>query len=192
MNPLSPGELASPFDLAPISGPRVRTGRGPLVIAFLRALGGGNARAAVRALNTSFAQFDADGIGVVGFTRTTPEVANDFVPRHHVLFPIVNDPEGRWFDAYGVRRDRALVRSLVGLGPAAARRAITAVWEGRSRPEDPDRLPAYLVLARDGTVSYARYGATIWEQPDVPRLLAEARRAATPGGAARAGAPPPR
>jgi peroxiredoxin len=177
MSALSVGDVAPPLDVRPIFGLPVRTpgaagGRAPLVVVFLRSLGGGNARAAVRALNAAFPRFDTDGIGVVGITRTELEVARDFVPRHHVLFPVVADLDGAIGAAYGIGRDRGLVRSALGLltTPAAVATAASAAWEGRSAPEHVDRLPAAFVVGRDGTVRYARYARTIWEQPDIEAL----------------------
>jgi peroxiredoxin len=177
MKPLAAGDATPALDVRPIFGLPVRTpgaagGRSPLVVVFLRSLGGGNARAAVRAMNAAFPRFDTDGIGVVGVTRTELEVARDFVPRYHVLFPIVADLDGTIGDAWGIDRDRGLLRSAAGLFtmPSALATAASAAWEGRAAPEHVDRLPAAFVVGRDGTIRYARYARTIWEQPDIEAL----------------------
>lgn len=184
MNQLSVGDAAPAIDARPLFGLPVRTpgaagGRQALAVVFLRALGGGNARSAVRALNASYARFDAAGVQVVGISRTDLVVARDFVPRYHVLFPIVADTDGALSAAWGIGRDRGLVRSFVGLArrPAALGNALAAAWEGRSPPEHVDQLPAEFVVGLDGAVRYARYGTTVWDQPDIEALWEASTRA---------------
>jgi peroxiredoxin len=183
MTQLSAGDPAPLLDARPLFGLPVRTpgrggGKGPLVVVFLRSLGGGNARAAVRALNAAYSRFDAEGVEVVGVTRSGLEVARDFVPRYHVLFPIVADLDGTITAAWHIGRDRGLARSALALPtrPAALTTALTAAWEGRSAPEHADALPAEFVVGRDGALRHARYGRTIWDQPDIEALWQAATR----------------
>lgn len=177
MTQLSVGDSAPPIDARPLFGLPVRTpgtagGRQPLAVVFLRSLGGGNARAAVRALNAAYARFDAVGVQVVGISRTDVVVARDFVPRYHVLFPIVADEDGALTTSWGVGRDRGLGRSAIGLltRPDALVNAASAAWEGRSAPEFVDQLSAEFVVGLDGRLRYVRYGTTVWDQPDIEAL----------------------
>lgn len=172
---LQVGDEAPAFRVQPVFGLPVQTGGRPLVVTFVRPLEGGMARAALKALQDAFPRFDGAGIGVVAFTRCDLTLARDWVPRNHLLLPLVVDDEGRWFDAYGVGRDKGLLRSIGGLRPSTLVAAGRALGEGRSRPTGGgDQLPAEFVVGADGRVRYARYGRTVLDQPDVEALWAAA------------------
>lgn len=172
---LQVGDVAPAFRVQPVFGLPVQTGGRPLVVAFVRPLEGSIARAALHALQAAFPRFDAEGIGVVAFTRCDLTLARDWVPRHHLLLPLVIDDEGRWFDAYGVHRDRALLRSIAGLRPSGLVAAGRALGEGRNWPAGGgDQLPAEFVVGADGRIRYAHYGRSVLDQPDVEALWAAA------------------
>jgi peroxiredoxin len=184
MTQLSVGQNAPTIDARPLFGLPVRTpgaagGRQPLAVVFLRSLGGGNARAAVRALNAAYARFDAAGVQVVGISRTDLVIARDFVPRYHVLFPVIADEDGALSASWSIGRDRGLVRSLIGVltRPDALANAASAAWEGRSAPEHLDQLPAEFVVGVDGRLRHVRYGTTVWDQPDIEALWEASTRA---------------
>lgn len=166
---------APPFDAKPVSGLNVAIGGRPLVMVFVRSLSGSLARLALASLQARFARFDAAGIGVVAITRCDLTLARDYVPRHHLLFPLVVDGDGRWFEAYGVGRDRGFGRSLLGLRPARVQALVRALALGRGRPDGgADQLPAEFVVGADATLRHARIGPTILDQPDIEALWAAA------------------
>ncbi len=167
------GDHAPPFRVQPVFGLPVQTGGRPLVVLFLRSLSGGLARAAIAEAERVLPRLDAAGIGMVAFTRCDLTLARDFVPRQHVLFPIVVEPDSTRFEAWGVGRDRGLARSLVGLRPATVRSALSSLGLGRGRPDGGvDQLPAEFVVGADGRIRHARYGRTIFDLPDVEALCA--------------------
>jgi peroxiredoxin len=153
----------------------VATGGSPLVVLFLRGLDGGLARAAIAAAHAALPRLDAAGVRLVAFTRSDLDFARDFVPRHHVLFPVVVDSDGAWFATYGVARDRGLLRSVTGLRPAKVRAAFGTLGRGTGLPRGgADQLPAEFVVDADGRLRYARYGRTVLDLPDFEALCAAA------------------
>lgn len=156
-----------------IAGLPVDMRRQTTVLAFLRPITGCQSRVAVNLLQEAWSRFDAAGISVVGLTQADLEFARDFVPRYHVLFPMVCDESGTWFEAYGTTRDRGYLGSLKAFRPSQLRAAVDALNLGRAGPQLPStQLPAFFVIAADGTVKYARYGTSITEQPDIEALWA--------------------
>jgi len=155
------GDPAPDLRLHPVFGLPVDLARGPRVLAFFPALDTTATRATIAALETALPRFDPAGIAVLGIARGRLHEARDFVPRHHVLFPVVIDEPGICFEAFGVpRRAAGLLRPG---GPLAALRA----W----RAGAPfDQLPAWVVVGADGRVRFARMGRTVMDQPDIETL----------------------
>lgn len=173
---LQVGDRAPPFSLQPVFGRPVRVpeegdGRS-LVLCFVRPLWSPWARAALARLQESFADFDRAGARLVAVTPSSRAVALDFVPRYHVLFPVVVDREGELCERYRVGRDRWLagtVRALVG---GEFRRVPHVLGFGVGRPEGAlRRLPAEFVV-RNGRLAYVRYARSITALPDVEALHA--------------------
>lgn len=167
------GDKVPQFTFSLISGLPVDMRRQTTVLAFLRPVTGSQPRVAVARLQEAWSRFDAAGVVVVGLTRTDLEFARDFVPRYHVLFPMVCDVEGEYFDAYDVAHDRGYMGTLKGLRPGNLRSAVDALSLGRAGAQLPsDQLPAFFVVAADGTARYVRYATAITEQPDIEALWA--------------------
>lgn len=171
---LSVGDVAPAFSVQPVFGLPVATGGRPLAVLFLRSLSGSLARAAIAEATRALPRIEAAGGQMVAFTRCDLTLARDLVPRNHVLFPIVVEPDGARFDAWGVGRDKGLARSLTALAsPATWSTLSTALPLGRSRPDGAfDQLPAEFLVGADGRVRYARYGRTVFDLPDAEALCA--------------------
>ena len=172
---LRPGDRAPTAVVAPVSGLPVDLGTGPLVVLFLRPLAGGMARVAIASVQAAMAQFDARAVRVVAITRGDLTMARDYVPRHHVLFPVVIDPDGALFDTWGVPRDLAFRQSLRGLRPSALRTVGHALRAGR--PTFDNQLPAEFAVGADGRIRHTRLGPTVFAQPDIDPLITAALRA---------------
>ena len=167
------GDRAPQYTFNLISGLPVDMRRQATVLAFLRPVTGCQARVAVNLLQEAWSRFDAAGMSVVGLTQCSLEFARDFVPRYHVLFPMVCDETGEYFEAYGTGRDSGYLGTLKALRPSSPRAAIDALNLGRAGFQLPStQLPAFFVVAADATVKYARYGTSITEQPDIEALWA--------------------
>jgi peroxiredoxin len=167
---LQVGDPAPEATLQPVFGLPVDLHRGTRVVVFLRPLTGSLARATIQRLIEAYPRFDAEGIQVIGVTRTDLEFARDFVPRYHVLFPIYVDESGSLTDAWKVAYDRAFLGTLKSLRPATVQAVVDAMQLGRVASALPSSLlPAYFVV-RDGKVVYARYASSVAEAPDVEAL----------------------
>ena len=167
---LQVGDPAPALELHPVFGLPVHTAQGTLVVAILRPLSGSTARLTIARLTEALPRFDAEGFRMVGITRTDLTLARDFVPRNHVLFPIVVDDGGAIQAAFGVQSDKGFLKSALALRPGLLQSASEALALGRVWNELPATLlPAWFVL-RDGRVQYAQYARTVLEQPDVEAL----------------------
>ena len=114
-----------------------------------------------------------DGIQVVQFARSSLELARDFVPRQHLLLPLVCDPEGQWYDRYGVRSS---FRDTL-LNPASFLAYFSRLSWGHGAPEGAyGQSSAAFVVAPTGELRWVWYGRGIFELPDVS-VLKEAVRA---------------
>lgn len=165
------GDLAPRLVLQPVFGLPVQVPAqvGPVVLVFLRHLGCPFARAAVARLQAAFPDFDRAGVGLVGLSHCAVEVARDYVPRHHLLFPLVHDATGELRARFGVGHNRRLIGGLGALRPAELWEAL-AHGKGLSRGDEAE-LPAELVIGGDGAVRYAHYPRSISSLPDPQALL---------------------
>ncbi len=168
---LHAGDLAPALQGQPVFGLPVTTGATPLVVLFLGALKAGATRAAIEATHAALPRLDAAGVRVVGFTRSSLEVARDFVPRNHVRFSILTDPEGLRFADWGVGRDKRFLGSLAALRPSTLRGALRIARRGLA-DHAADQLPAAFLVGVDRRVHFLRYGTSVLELPDFEALCA--------------------
>lgn len=184
--PLVVGQRAPTLKGQPVFGLPVETGAGtPMAVLFLRDLAGSTSRATVGRVHSALGKFEAQAIPVVALTRTPLEDARDFVPRYHVLFPVIVDETGEHFAAWSVKRDKLLLGTLTRMRPATLKHLVSSMSAGRGLPRGGlDILPAYFGIKADGTVAYARYAESVLEQPDMDSIW-DAISDGTP-------APPPR
>lgn len=150
-----------PFDL------HLACRRGPVVVAFLRPPGTVQANAAVARLHELWPELDAAGGSLVAVTRGDLDAVRDWVPREHILFPVLLD--AGMCEAWGVEGDRAWRAVSRGAGPL--RRVVSALRPGQApiRPED-DQLPAEFVVGTDARIRYVERGRSVLHQPDLAAL----------------------
>lgn len=178
---LSVGETAPSFRAQPVFGRPVdveeHTTRYPLVICFVSSLGSPLTRQTMTDLLANYAQFDVVGAQVVAVTRSAATVCQDYVPRHHVLFPVVSDPAGEFYAQYQVS-SRDWKSTVKALDPRSVRKAMNSIKLGVGKPErGTSQLPAEFVVAPGGEIAHARYGTAVSDIPNVELLLAAAQRA---------------
>ncbi|MDP6934771.1 MAG: redoxin domain-containing protein [Myxococcota bacterium] len=166
------GDKAPEFQVQPIFGLPLKIpaelAMGPLVVCFVRPLGSPLARQTLSELQEAFPQLDRVGARLLAVTDAPLLMARDFVPRHHLLFPVVVGASGALGQAFGVEPIPGM-RSRVA-GPAGVRRALRSLQHG-GWPSGPGVLPASFVLGRQGTLLHVRYGRTIYEPPAVSEFL---------------------
>jgi peroxiredoxin len=175
---LQVGDLAPVFEERPVFGLpiQVPSGRQTQVLVFIRHLGDPFARKALAEMLERYADFDRAGVQLVAITQTELTAARDFVPRNHVLCPVVTDPEGSLQSQYGIRSDRFLLGSLKGTLSGSPARLFGAINYGHGKKAGPSRqLPAEFVIDGEGRILHLRYATSITEGPQLDDLL----RAAT-------------
>jgi len=151
-----------PFDLA-----RARR-RGPVVVAFWGALSSPATLENLARLTEVWPRIDAQAGGVVAVTRSPLEAARDFVPRHHVLYPVLVDTTGAIAEAWGVGAAHGLDALRLRAQPALLRRAVSVLRNGQALPEaHADQLPAAFVVGADGVVRYAWRGRALRDRFDM-------------------------
>ncbi len=178
---LTVGEAAPSFRAQPVFGLPVdveqHTSRYPLVIAFVSSLGSPLTRQSLAQLQEHYADFDVLGIQVTAVTRSGLDVARDFVPRHHVLYPVLSDPAGELYERYQVTSQGWLTK-VKALDPRSVRKAMQSIKLGVGRPErGTTQLPAEFVVAPGGELVFARYGTHIGDILQIEPLLTAAREA---------------
>lgn len=164
------GDASPELTLSPVFGLPVKLHQGVSIVCFMRPLSGSTARSTIQVLTEAWPRFDAEGFKLVGVTRTDLTFARDFVPRHHVLFPIVVDERGELFAQFGVGKDTGFLKTAMSLRPRHYQALSEAFALGRQANALPGSdLPAFFVV-RDGRFVYASYGASALEQPQVEEL----------------------
>lgn len=109
---------------------------------------------------------------MAAITDSKAELAQDFVPRYHVLAPVVCDPDQALFEQYGVGGHNPVLGRLRGLGVANVRGAFRALKHGVGPIERRQlRLPAQFLI-QDGQVLAARYAQSVGEDLALDEMLA--------------------
>lgn len=175
------GEPAPPLAGQPVFGrpfqlDRVRE-RGAVVVMFFGALSSGATRENLERLTAIWPRIDAEQGGLVAVTRSPLEAARDFVPRHHVVFPVLVDESGEASAAWGVGRAAGIGAFVARAQPELLRRAVSVVRNGQPLPEaHVDQAPAAFVVDRAGVVQLAWYGRGVGDRVDAEALWAAASR----------------
>lgn len=165
------GDTAPLFTARPVFGLPVdlkaQVQGGPVLLVFVRSLASPVTRALLARLQAAFPRLDERGVRVVAVTTSALEPARDFVPRYHVLFPVICDPTGELFRRFDVPKDGpglALLRCLPGLPNLSA---ALSLGHGRPEPAAWGQRPACYLLDRGGDVVEAWVGSGVWDLPDL-------------------------
>ncbi len=160
-----------PFDLT-----RAR-GRGAVGVVFFGALSSGATLDSFHRLTAIWSKLDGEQGGLVVVTRSPLEAARDFVPRHHVLFPMLVDEEGARYHTWGIGRASGVGAVFARSQPGFVRRAVSVLRNGQPLPEaHVDQAPAAFVVDRAGKVTWAWYGASVNDRVDADSLWYAASR----------------
>ena len=159
-----------PFDLG------AARRRGAVVVVFLPPLASRAAAHTLLALTGIWGRIDTEAGGMVIVSRSPLETARDFVPRHHVLFPMLVDGDGNLAAAWGVGNATGLAATLARARPGFLRDAVSVWRNGQPLPEDqPDQLPAAFVVQPNGQVSWTWYGRAVNDRIDPEAVWAAVR-----------------
>lgn len=159
-----------PFDLH-----RSRA-RGAVLVSFWAPLSSRGTLASLAALTAVWPRVDAEAGGMVAITRSPLEAARDFVPRHHVLFPVLVDEQGETFRNWKVSKATGFSSKLRTARPAFVKRALSVLRNGHALPEsNEDQLPAAFVVNASGEIVHAWYGSGVDDVVDAEGLWAAAQ-----------------
>lgn len=140
----------------------------PMALVFLRYAGSAHTRRTAVDLHAVWADLDHQDVRLVVVTEGSVKAVNDFVPRYHLLYPVLHDATGELYDAYQVPRDRAYVKTLLALRPWIVRDYVSSLSAGHGSFDGPfDRMPAAFVIAPGGALSWTWYGRSPMDQLDV-------------------------
>ncbi len=172
---LTAGTAAPNFVRQPVFGLPVEVpGSRILVLVFLRHLGCPYARESIHRLQGAVADMDLAGADLVVVTRTDLETARDFVPRNHLLFPVISDTEGTLFDLFKVHRDPMFKRSAMALLQTSFMSLVKPLKRIPGRPTGPvDQLPAEFIVDAGGIIRYSHYPNSIFHVTDPAALISE-------------------
>lgn len=168
------GEIAPPLLAQPVFGLPVDLGalsaKQPVVLLFVRHLGSPAARAALALAQDRMPEFDRAGISLIAVTPSSLTLARDFVPRFHLLFPLVCDPDGSISRTWGVGEPQ---------GRLGIYKALLGFWAmpqflgyGQGPVDGPiTYIPASFVVQVGGRLALSAPGRSVASQPDLSGLL---------------------
>jgi peroxiredoxin len=152
----------------------------PLVLIFVPSLGSAISRACLAQVQEMVSAFDLAGVGLVGLTRSTLRATQDFVPRYHLRFPLIADPQGAIFSQYGVDR-LGLKQALNSLRLGALKQGIQALRFGVGLPEKALFWPpAAFAIAQGGLICHTHISRSLVSTLPLPLLLTKAESAKAP------------
>ena len=158
----APGEVSPAFHRQPVFGHPVQVplGEGSLLegqlVLFVGHLVEARARALLSGLQARVKEAESRRVGLVAITSATEALASDFVPRYHLLVPLVVDPDGVLHQDYGVPQRtglRARARAVLGGSPDGWMEALTLGLGGEALA---GWRPAAFRLGPDGRVLAAQ------------------------------------
>lgn len=159
-----------PFNLATVRA------RGAVAVVFLASLTTRATQENLQRLTGIWPRIDSEAGGMVLITRSPLESARDFVPRHHVLFPVLVDDSGEASAAWGVGKVGGLAATLLRARPAFLKNALSVWRNGQALPEaHTDQLPASFAVTREGLVSWAWRGTAVNDRLDAEAVWAAMR-----------------
>lgn len=171
---LQPGQPAPPLEGQPVFGLPLHVGtpaqRAPAVVCFLRHLGSPPTRAALARLQAAMPAFDHAGVDLIAVSASGLPLARDFVPRHHLLFPLLCDPGGAHAARWGLSPFTPAELLVGALRDLPALPALLAAGQGRVDGPLSARPGAFAVRA-DGTLARCAVAAAWSWLPEPEALL---------------------
>ncbi len=162
---LTKGDAVPGMTLTPVFGRSITLPAdlhgGPLIVVFMGALASSRTRGVVALLQEAYADLDREGTRLVVVTGSALERARDFVPRYHLLFPLVVDEDGGHRVAFGLVPGGGLIEQVRGWVDGVKHlRAMTRWGRGLPEPGVPSQM-AWFCLGVDGCITESGQGAPL-------------------------------
>lgn len=155
---LEPGQVVPALAGQPIFGQPVRIPGGEAgpagghLVVFVGHLVEARARALLLALQARVREAEARRVGLVGLTSASEALASDYVPRYHLIPPLLVDPEGTHHRAWQVPARRGLAGRARALLAGSAEGWMEALTLGRGREARADWAPTAVRVDAAGRV----------------------------------------
>ncbi len=150
---------------------------GPLVVTFMRHFGCSFCREHLEHIRSRYGEITAVGADVVAIFQYTAQATHEFCVGRGLPFQCAGDPLRAAYAELDVRRGRA--RDMFSLG--VMRRMLPAMRTegvGSANGGDMLQLPGTFVVAANGRVTLAHYGANAADNPPVDEIMDAVRAAA--------------
>lgn len=168
-------QLAPDFEAKPVFGKRLALQHEaqirPIVLVFVPGLASPVARNGLAVLQAHVADFDLAGVGLYALTPSSLTSAQDFVPRHHLLFPLIADSDRSVHRLYGVGR-LGPIQALRSLQPESLRQGAATLRQGAGLGlRGTFRAARGFVVGRGGLILHTYCSRTLFEPLPVEELL---------------------
>lgn len=182
---LRSGQPAPDFDVRDIFEQPVRlrdcSGR-RLLLSFYRFASCPFCNLRVHRLLQRHSELHALGLRLVGVFQSRPELVRKHVGKQDAPFPIVADPGGALYQAYGVDSSKAgMARALLRMPDAAL--AMSKGFLPRDVDTALDLMPADFLIDEDGVLRVAYYGRDPGDHLPFDRVMSFATAARKPSRA---------
>jgi peroxiredoxin len=173
MEMLQTGDIAPGFSLQDMAGTTVRLSdyRGKKVLlCFFRFATCPFCTVRFVRLAQETERYSAMGLEIVAVFESSREYIQEYLGRRPLPFPVIPDPEGVLYAAYGVKK------SMSGLlfGMFRMPTLLRALFDPQFRMGKPDssilRIPADFLIGADGTVEESYYGSDIGDHMPFRRI----------------------
>jgi peroxiredoxin len=182
---LLPGQPAPDFDVLDIFEQPVRlrayAGR-RLLLSFYRFASCPFCNLRVHRLLQCHSELHSLGLQLVGVFRSRPELVRKHVGKQDAPFPIIADPAGGLYAAYGVASSKAgMVRSLLRMPDGAL--ALAKGFAPRDIDTALDLMPADFLIDEEATIRVTYYGRDAGDHLPLDRVMSFAAAAGAPSNA---------
>jgi peroxiredoxin len=166
------GDSAPTFSRLPVFGMPIDTQallrHRTLAVVFFRYAGSAHTRRTALELHEVFAELDQNDVSLVGVTEGSGKTVRDFVPRYHLLYPVIHDEDEALYRAFQVEKDRGFLRTLLALRPSIVTNYARSLTSGHGALDGPlNRAPAAIVVAPGNRVAWTWYGRSALDLLDV-------------------------
>ncbi|MFH1539321.1 MAG: peroxiredoxin-like family protein [bacterium] len=146
-----------------------------VVLVFLRYVGCPICRLALQDLKKNYAKFEEKDAEVVVFVQSPLESIEKAGGAAQFPFRLVADPEGEYYELYGVGSGKLGVSCASMLAPKTVARAVKATLKGHMQGKKEGnqwQLPGDFIVGRNGILKLARIGKNMGDNLTAKELLA--------------------
>jgi peroxiredoxin len=114
--------------------------------------------------------FDQAGAQVALVGMGTPEESAAFEMKFNIPFPLISDPKGELYRAFGIKK----VSTLELLSPFVAIKGLLAMTKGHTIGMpigDVRQLPGVFIINTDGRIVYSHFASDPSDHPDPDTIL---------------------